>query len=685
MVAAAYGLEAPARRLRELTRTTQAGTDLAGILAGAEALGFEGLAAELPYDDLVAGDLLPSILHWDRDHFVVAADVLPNGALRILDPAAGERELSRDEVERHRAGPGRTRAGLVLRATEALRQNAGKSTADITGAPERPDGVDETSSPAAPPRTWREVATALLAAGGVAVLAYVVVEACRGLVDLHYREGLAAYVGSLLLGLTAAALTRYLARGQAVDAAAAWSAQSFRALAPALATGKVPADGTLTDVELLRRDAAFGRSETTLGLLGCAVAVAFALALDAATGIALLLASLLVAAVSVWRSAQAGGRLGARAMSAAREHRRALAQAADLRQTGLLRDFAGGSPELAEAGERAAAAFATLGREHSAHRQLTRATLGLALVAVLSFAGYRLGYGGLQLGSWLALALLSTYGLIAASGLGGRLRPSRELVAARARLHAALREEGESAAPPVPRMLSYRVAGETFEIVVPQRGTLAIVGGDGELRRAIGEALMTGSAEFADTQGTGDRIRVQVTESAERVDPEGYLRVRVRAGDELHGSTIERAVAIGGAPERERVRQALALAGLDEGQFAGGLSHRTDAIGYELPTSVLTRLALARAVYQHANLTLLDGATDELSAYEEALLLDGLREWAGEHRLLVVLARRASAAHRADHLVYLRGLQPVEVGSHDNLLRGRSSYLQAVEMEKLSG
>ncbi|AUI91610.1 hypothetical protein BVV10_18050 [Xanthomonas oryzae pv. oryzae] len=50
---------------------------------------------------------LPSILHWDLNHFVVLAKV-GKGKVTILDPAIGERILSLDEVSRSFTGIGQS-------------------------------------------------------------------------------------------------------------------------------------------------------------------------------------------------------------------------------------------------------------------------------------------------------------------------------------------------------------------------------------------------------------------------------------------------------------------------------------------------------------------------------------------------------------------------------------------------
>jgi len=74
MVTEHYGMPLKMERLREVSGTTERGADLAGLESGAQILGFDTLAAEIPYDQLIQGDLLPIILHWDRDHFIVVTE-----------------------------------------------------------------------------------------------------------------------------------------------------------------------------------------------------------------------------------------------------------------------------------------------------------------------------------------------------------------------------------------------------------------------------------------------------------------------------------------------------------------------------------------------------------------------------------------------------------------------------------
>ena len=82
------------------------------------------MAADLSYDDLLAPDLWPAILHWDGDHFVVVTEVNTD-RVELLDPALGQRRLDRETFESYRLGAGHSRAGLLLVPTRPAQRQPG--------------------------------------------------------------------------------------------------------------------------------------------------------------------------------------------------------------------------------------------------------------------------------------------------------------------------------------------------------------------------------------------------------------------------------------------------------------------------------------------------------------------------------------------------------------------------------
>ena len=114
MVAAFFGHRETLREYRSKFRVSQRGTTLANLRGYAEKLGFQGRAVRIEMDEL---SLLrrPAILHWQFDHFVVLTAVGRN-KVRIVDPAFGERTLSKSEASTRFTG-----VALELLPTPALK------------------------------------------------------------------------------------------------------------------------------------------------------------------------------------------------------------------------------------------------------------------------------------------------------------------------------------------------------------------------------------------------------------------------------------------------------------------------------------------------------------------------------------------------------------------------------------
>ncbi|MGS2761170.1 peptidase domain-containing ABC transporter [Sinomicrobium sp. M5D2P9] len=88
IIAAYYGKSWPLSYLRKLCDISRQGTSLASLTEAAKALGFQTLAAEIPYEKLATHAPLPCILHWEREHYVVLYRITDRFAY-ISDPANG--------------------------------------------------------------------------------------------------------------------------------------------------------------------------------------------------------------------------------------------------------------------------------------------------------------------------------------------------------------------------------------------------------------------------------------------------------------------------------------------------------------------------------------------------------------------------------------------------------------------
>jgi ATP-binding cassette, subfamily B, bacterial len=100
MIAKHYGKSFSLQTLREYAHITKEGVSLRGISEAAVKIGFRTLEAKLTFEQLDEEAVLPCILHWNQNHFVV---LLPqnynrnqNDKILIADPGAGLIKISKE-------------------------------------------------------------------------------------------------------------------------------------------------------------------------------------------------------------------------------------------------------------------------------------------------------------------------------------------------------------------------------------------------------------------------------------------------------------------------------------------------------------------------------------------------------------------------------------------------------------
>lgn len=694
MVAEHFGVRMSMAYLREVTETTESGTDLGGIEAGARALGFETLAAELPYDELAAGDLLPAILHWDRDHFVVVSSADEYSA-NVLDPAAGARRLKRADFEAHRYGPGRSRAGLVVRA-------ANRDTATAAHAPPPPAGDtgDVPADPTGRPRRGRAhaadyppplnlwlggafLATALVALGAVFSAAV------RQAVDLQLYAAWPRHLGSVLLASAAAALAMYTLRKLAIAYGVARARVDGLAIAassslvgsPASGDGREKARahalGLVDDADAIRNWFAYDLASVGTAGATAVAAVAVCASVDVWISAALAVGSLLT--LATWRGLRErsdGNRRDAEEAAALRfEAEREFAGAAAEGALYGAGDWLGG--RLARARGRANAAYARVAREFVAQEQLLTGALWLTVMLVAATGLYRLGYAGVQVGSLtvgLVLALVTTQALsrgLRAMARWRRLRTSR-LRLEEARLlatggQATPPEDGARATLLVLEERSEGAGGTSVEIPLPS--LLAFVGPDAALRRRVVDDLL--GAPVPDGQ---PRLVRLFGEDDRPCGAAALGRVAVvRAGDDLLNATIAENITLSARPDAHRLEEAANVVGLDGYDLPHGLATRPAELPDAERDASVVRVLIARAVYADIDTLVLDGATEPLTAYDEGVLLDALLRWAAGKTLILSTAS-VQAAFGFHRVAYLAAGEIESYGTHGELMDRRGAY-----------
>src|SRR5690606_34191010 len=78
MISSHYGKSVSLSTLREKTQIGKEGVNLLGISEAAEILGFRTQSVKISLETLKNDALLPTIIHWNQNHFVVLYKVKGN-------------------------------------------------------------------------------------------------------------------------------------------------------------------------------------------------------------------------------------------------------------------------------------------------------------------------------------------------------------------------------------------------------------------------------------------------------------------------------------------------------------------------------------------------------------------------------------------------------------------------------
>jgi len=104
MVARYYGRTYSLSTLRDLCHITRDGVTMLGISDAAEEIGFQTLGVKIDLDELMTDALLPAILHWHQNHFVILYRIGQRNGKRsfyIADPALGTVKYNEEEFLSH--------------------------------------------------------------------------------------------------------------------------------------------------------------------------------------------------------------------------------------------------------------------------------------------------------------------------------------------------------------------------------------------------------------------------------------------------------------------------------------------------------------------------------------------------------------------------------------------------------
>lgn len=130
----------------------------------------------------------------------------------------------------------------------------------------------------------------------------------------------------------------------------------------------------------------------------------------------------------------------------------------------------------------------------------------------------------------------------------------------------------------------------------------------------------------------------------------------------------------------ERLRYAARVANIADYVEALPLGYNTQIgqDGQGVSQGQRQRILIARAVYKKPQFIFLDEATNALDANNEKAIVENLAEFY-QDKTVVVVAHRLSTVKNADQIVVLDGGEIAEIGTHEELTQKRGKYYELVK------
>ncbi len=149
----------------------------------------------------------------------------------------------------------------------------------------------------------------------------------------------------------------------------------------------------------------------------------------------------------------------------------------------------------------------------------------------------------------------------------------------------------------------------------------------------------------------------------------------------IFSETIARNIAVDdGEIDIYRLEQAARIANIHNYVIGLPLKYNTiigrDGVG--LSQGQKQRILIARAVYKNPDFIFLDEATNSLDAKNERAIVENLDEFY-KGRTVVVVAHRLSTVKNADQIIVLDGGRVVETGNHSTLIEKKGAYYNLVK------
>ena len=216
-----------------------------------------------------------------------------------------------------------------------------------------------------------------------------------------------------------------------------------------------------------------------------------------------------------------------------------------------------------------------------------------------------------------------------------------------------------------------------IDLLIPSNKVTAIVGMSGSGKTTILKLLLGLYPPTSGEVRVGGVLMNQIDKQV----------LRERSGSVMHNSyifadTVIENVTLGAKYDSKRFRSAIETANI--ASFIDGLPFgymtKIGHGGHGLSQGQRQRLLISRAIYKNPDFLFFDEATNALDTKNESEIVANLEEFFFG-KTVIVVAHRLSTIINADQIVVLKRGSVVECGDHDSLINKKGEYFQLVKMQ----
>lgn len=215
-----------------------------------------------------------------------------------------------------------------------------------------------------------------------------------------------------------------------------------------------------------------------------------------------------------------------------------------------------------------------------------------------------------------------------------------------------------------------------LSLVIPQGKITAIVGMSGSGKTTLLKLLLRCYDVSDGGISVGDTKLYSISPSFWRskcgvVMQDGYIFSDTIAGNIAVGEDV---------PDLMKLQHAINVANIQDviDNCPAGIYTKIGSQGQGLSAGQKQRILIARAVYKDPEYLFLDEATNSLDATNERAIMDHLSDFL-QGKTVVIVAHRLSTIRNADQIVVLSNGEISEMGTHEELLRNQAQYYKLVK------